>query len=135
VVELGCGEGGLPALLPPGSFCGYHGVDISEVAVSRARVRGMANCTFSAGRLEQWTAEPGMNLIVAEEVLYYLAPADRRALLARSLMALAPGGALIAVVHDAELHAGTLADVRAAGRVLLDRRQGGRCYLVIESAA
>ena len=129
VVELGCGEGGLAQLLPPGSFSSFYGIDISTVAIERARARNLAHCTFDAMALEDWGGDSNVNCLVAEEVLYYLSPPARSDVLKRCLASLAPEGLLLAIVHDSDRYAELMAEVRRSGIVKLDLIEGNRSYV------
>jgi trans-aconitate methyltransferase len=131
IVELGCAEGALAQLLPEGSFSSFHGIDISPVAIERARSRNLERCTFAAMRLEDWSGDRDVACIVAEEVLYYLTPADWRELLPRCLASVAPDGVLLAVVHDAVRYAALMDEVRQCGRIVLDSTEDGRCYVAV----
>lgn len=73
ILELGCGEGHHSAVLK--QVCSrLYGIDVSDLAVSRARTRN-PDCIFETGLIE----EAGMifpnthfDLVVASETLYYL---------------------------------------------------------------
>lgn len=72
ILDLGCGYGRLAELLGDGSFAAYVGIDISAVAVAHARARAAPNMRFEVRNLSTW--EPGecFDIIVFNEVLYYL---------------------------------------------------------------
>lgn len=135
LVELGCGEASVPRQLPAGAFSDYMGVDISDVAISRARAQtaeaGVRGCTFLRADIANWEGTRDATLILAEECLYYLDPSAMRSLLDRCLTSLAPGGSILAVVHDADKHARTLDICRQAGVVLAEEDAQGVRYVRI----
>lgn len=104
LVELGCGEGLLAAVLRPGTYSEYLGVDISEVAIERAKGRGLSNCTFVVGDLETWEGQPGSSMITIEECLYYLPHARQERLLKIALQSVAPDGAVLVAIHNKQKH-------------------------------
>jgi SAM-dependent methyltransferase len=79
VLELGCGEGHLTraALYSAKSVLG---IDISAVAIERARSRQPANATFLAADFMKIPFE-GFDVVTVIECLYYLSEEERAALL------------------------------------------------------
>jgi predicted TPR repeat methyltransferase len=127
-LELGCSEGAFTRLLAP-RCRSLVAVDISEIAVERARerLRGLDHVTCEVLQLPSEFPEGEFDLIVASDVLYYWPLADVVATLPRIEDALAPGGVLLALhyiprmgalingheVHDALLEHATLAHAHA----------------------
>lgn len=73
LLEIGCGEGFQSVYLS--EICDrLHGVDISPVAIKRARERcpGGSFTPTDIGRPRQVSIEAGSDLVVACEVLYYV---------------------------------------------------------------
>ncbi len=136
LVEFGCGEGELPHLLPTGSFSHYFGIDISDVAVRRAREwvleAGMSHCEFEQSDMSEWPGASGVSLILAEECLYYLKPEQIESLLARCGTSLMSEGKILVIVHSAEKHAKTLAACRRVCDVVNEREVDSRAYLVLK---
>src|SRR5262245_10627299 len=81
LVELACGGGGLPGAVKPGTFSEYLGIDISSVAIERARAKKIPNCRFEVGDLESWPGEKGASMITIEECIFYLPHAKQERLL------------------------------------------------------
>ena len=81
VLELGCGEGHLTGTVFAGAKR-VHGVDISEVAIERARAIGLPNATFETADFLGASVR-GYDVVTAIECLYYLAPADQDLFLAK----------------------------------------------------
>jgi SAM-dependent methyltransferase len=77
VLELGCGEGHLTRAV----FCSaasVSGVDISEIAIRRARARNLSNAIFENADFLT-TSFQGYDTITAIECLYYLNGEDQQA--------------------------------------------------------
>jgi trans-aconitate methyltransferase len=98
ILDLGCGEG----LLRPGiahlPYARYTGVALSAVAIERARADAAPRDRFEVGDAAGYVPATAPDVIVLNEMLYYLPDPDAsvRALLA----ALAPGGSLIVSIYD-----------------------------------
>jgi cyclopropane fatty-acyl-phospholipid synthase-like methyltransferase len=75
VLELGCGEGHLTQAIFGGA-ARVTGIDLSGVAIDRARARAIPNATFMAA---DFLSVPfkGFDVIAAIECLYYLTPEDQ----------------------------------------------------------
>ena len=74
ILDLGCGPGLLLDYLSPACFRSYLGVDLSEVAIARAKATWPADqCSFHQGSIEEFAQEEQYDVIVFNEVLYYLA--------------------------------------------------------------
>jgi SAM-dependent methyltransferase len=72
VLDVGCGTGGLCALLQPGDS--YIGIDISRTAVERASVIH-PNRTFEVASLESFSHEADpFDFVVLSEMLFYVDP-------------------------------------------------------------
>jgi 2-polyprenyl-3-methyl-5-hydroxy-6-metoxy-1,4-benzoquinol methylase len=99
VLDVGCGTGTLAALLQAVPGLAYTGIDVSDVALSRARARRLANARFVQGAMEDWIPAGRYHAIVFNEVLYYAA--SPLAVLARYVPALAPAGAFIVSIWRA----------------------------------
>lgn len=105
VVEFGCGEGHLALAVEPAAYSSWVGFDIARVAVERARQRaGSDRCRFEVLDCTAWPGASGVQLIVAEECLYYLRGADLRRFLERCRASLAPEGAMLVTFSRAGRH-------------------------------
>jgi SAM-dependent methyltransferase len=93
VLDVGCGEGILREHLGPGP---YTGIDVSAVAVERARAAADDRAEFHAADAEEWSpADPGtrFDAIVFNECVYYFTrPVDT---VRRYRQWLAPGGTVV----------------------------------------
>jgi SAM-dependent methyltransferase len=92
VLELGCGEGHLTASVFRDAS-EVRGIDISPVAVSRAKALSLANASFLASEflVVNFT---GYDVIAAIECIYYLAPDEQESFF-RKLTSEAAGKLLI----------------------------------------
>jgi len=99
VLDVGCGPGRLLDFLARGPLTAYTGLDISEEAV-RAAQKGQkfADATFLASTAEAYTPDRKFDLIIFNEVMFYLQ--DPRALLTRYHGYLNDGGQLLVSMMD-----------------------------------
>lgn len=100
VLDLGCGEGGDVLWLAARGWQAT-GIDISDVAVERARVSAVAegvDASFIDADLTDWSTDQRFDLIITSFLQSY-ADFDRLPLLAAALDLLKPGGELISVAH------------------------------------
>lgn len=93
VLDLGCGEGILQQRLGPENYKQYLGLDISQHAIDRARTRTDASTTFVCGAVEEYAPAQRFDVIVWNELLYYLH--DPLAVLERYHQYLEPGGIFV----------------------------------------
>jgi predicted TPR repeat methyltransferase len=75
VLELGCGEGHLTQSIFSETRM-VTGVDISEIAIERAKARNIQNARFENSDFLKISFD-GYDVITAIECLYYLAPEDQ----------------------------------------------------------
>jgi SAM-dependent methyltransferase len=77
VLELGCGEGHLTQSIFNSARL-VKGIDISDVAIDRARARNIPNASFQVSDFMK-ASFVGFDVIAAIECLYYLTPEDQEA--------------------------------------------------------
>lgn len=77
VLELGCGEGHLTQAIFSRTKS-TTGVDLSNIAIERAKARKMLNASFETADFLNVSFE-GYDVITAIECLYYLTPEDQTA--------------------------------------------------------
>jgi 2-polyprenyl-3-methyl-5-hydroxy-6-metoxy-1,4-benzoquinol methylase len=75
VLELGCGEGHLTRSIF-GSASSVTGIDISNVAIQRAKAAKIANARFETSDFLE-TSFAGYDVIAAIECVYYLSPGEQ----------------------------------------------------------
>ena len=138
LVDLGCGQGVLAALLlaaredyeqgrwppewpAPPRLAAVRGVDLRAGAIRAARTALGARARFEVGDVRR-VALPACDAIVLLDVLHYLASADQGRLLAACARTLDPRGVLIARVADAA--AGLRFALTLAGDALVTMARG-----------
>lgn len=100
ILDIGCGDGLLASRLL--DFNDYVGVDLSAVAVSRAQSRQIPNTTFIAAEAQNYDPDGTFDVIVFNEMLYYLEGPEKVVL--RLAQSLNPGGAAIVSIHRSPRH-------------------------------
>jgi 2-polyprenyl-6-hydroxyphenyl methylase/3-demethylubiquinone-9 3-methyltransferase len=93
VLDVGCGEGILAERLPRPPVERYVGVDFSPVAVELAKAKNLQQSDFVVGDAQVYTPSARFDLIVFNEVLYYLDRPEQA--LTALAAALEPDGAMI----------------------------------------
>lgn len=128
VLDLGCGEGGDVLWLAQQGWQA-SGVDISDVAIDRARARAAelgVEASFEVADLTSWQTPVRYDLIVTS-FLQSFDDFDRIPVLAAALDLLTPGGELISVAHGSAPsyaedispdHAARMVDARAEAKIL-----------------
>ena len=81
VLELGCGEGHLTQAIF-GDARAVTGIDLSDIAIERAKARNIPNARFENADFLSVSFN-GFDVIAAIECLYYLTPADQEAFFAK----------------------------------------------------
>lgn len=77
ILDLGCGSGSTANELDGSSYSDYTGVDISEVALDKARKRSEQNgrgekCRFVQGDVVTYTPDKHFDLILFRDSIYYI---------------------------------------------------------------
>jgi SAM-dependent methyltransferase len=80
ILDIGCGSGNTANELPFSAYCSYVGVDISEVALDKAR------------RWSEWNGRAGKNSFVQADFLKYLPDQQFDVILFRESLYLVPLG-------------------------------------------
>jgi 2-polyprenyl-3-methyl-5-hydroxy-6-metoxy-1,4-benzoquinol methylase len=105
LLEIGCGEGLLPERLGPAGYSRYMGIDLSTVAVERARVRDLPHASFVAADASEFEPDGCFDLVVFHEVLEYMD--DPGAVVRRYEQWVAPGGWFVVSQYDSPDNART----------------------------
>jgi 2-polyprenyl-3-methyl-5-hydroxy-6-metoxy-1,4-benzoquinol methylase len=124
ILDLGCGTtANLP--LTPGRFRHYHGVDISEKAIERARQLGRAAATYETADILTYVPRKAYDVILLREVIYYL-PLAKVAQLLRGLSAfLTPNGVILIQIWAGDKNSGLLGAMKASDLpVMLEKTLG-----------
>ena len=142
VLDLGCGtSANLPLIA--GRYRHYHGVDISQRAIERARALGRPDTSFETADIFTYAPAEQYNAILLREVLYYF-PAEKASELLRRVARFleADGKVFVQVWHGAKsLHTTPTQFtnlLRNSGLEVLaerswsapDGRPGGLCFVL-----
>jgi len=103
VLDLGCGQGLLGALLATAGMHGsyqYSGIDLSARDIARARAASRPEDQFSVGDIRAIDFGEA-DAVVILDVLHYVAPEEQLDVLRRVRAALLRGGTLLLRVADA----------------------------------
>lgn len=104
LLDLGCGQGLLAALLSAAAtphLSGYHGIELMDRDVARARQALGEACGVICGDIRSAPYGPA-DVVVVLDVLHYMAVADQAQVLARIRESLSPGGLLLLRIGDAD---------------------------------
>jgi 2-polyprenyl-3-methyl-5-hydroxy-6-metoxy-1,4-benzoquinol methylase len=96
VLDVGCGEGILQQKLKPFAYRYYVGIDISEIAIASAMTHADDRSTFIRADLTTFASSQKFDLIVFNEILYYLA--DPLSVIERFSRSLEPDGLMVASI-------------------------------------
>lgn len=100
ILDLGCGTGVLERALASGpGYRRYHGVDLSAVALSRARRQASLRARFTHADLTDFDAHPKpFDRVILNEVLYYVEAPET--VLERALSWVVADGSVIVSMVD-----------------------------------
>ena len=94
ILDLGCGaSANLP--LAPGTYRHYHGVDISDKAIERARALGRADTSYDTADILTYVPKEAYDAILLREVVGHLPLAKISGLLRRLSGFLTPDGVIM----------------------------------------
>jgi SAM-dependent methyltransferase len=113
ILDLGCGTSvNLP--LTPGAYRRYHGVDISDKAIKRARLTGRPDATYETADILSYAPPEAVDAILLREVIYYLPLAKISGFLTRLSGFLAPGGVILIQIWADERNPDLIAAIEAS---------------------
>ncbi len=96
LLEIGCAFGTLSALLL--ERCDrLTGIDVSKVAIERARDRQLPGASFVCGEIPRDWPKGTVNAVVLSEILYFLSPEEIRITARLAARALPEGGTCLLV--------------------------------------
>ena len=72
ILDLGCGYGALNSYLQPQFYSSFLGIDLSSIAIQRAKNANYTNSEFISADIHQFQAKQKFDIIIFNEVLYYL---------------------------------------------------------------
>jgi trans-aconitate methyltransferase len=133
ILDLGCGTSvNLP--LTPGRYRHYHGVDISAIAIERARALGRPDTSFETADILTYQTHERYDAILLREVIYCFAADKVAGLLLHLSGFLEPGGKIFVQVWDAYARSKYTAVVRDCGLRVLEERartEGGAGIVIV----
>jgi 2-polyprenyl-6-hydroxyphenyl methylase/3-demethylubiquinone-9 3-methyltransferase len=105
VLDLGCGSGNTACELNSTAYEEYLGVDISDVALEKAKARCKAlnldgKTAFAAGDIASFVPTKKYDVILFRESIYYVPKSRINSMLDRYLQFLRPEGVVIIRLHD-----------------------------------
>lgn len=100
VLDLGCGSGNTANELPADAYGKYVGIDISDVAISKATKRTeqnarLAKCSFFQGDISSYVPTQQFDLILFRDSMYYVSRNKVKSALVRFSRYLKPDGVFI----------------------------------------
>jgi SAM-dependent methyltransferase len=105
ILDLGCGSGSTANELEGNSYSEYTGVDISEVAITKAQIRTEANgkahkCRFLQGDVTTYEPTKQFDVILFRDSIYYVRRTQIKATLMRYSQWLRESGVFIVRIWD-----------------------------------
>jgi SAM-dependent methyltransferase len=135
ILDLGCGAGNTENELNVSKYSEYTGVDISDVAIARAKSR-----TDTSGRADKnhyvcadilnYVPAGRFDVILFRDSLYYLAPSAIKEAIKRYASFLAVDGVFIARLYDAAGRRHAVMEI-IAQEALVVERSGGAPVVVV----
>ncbi|WP_380784343.1 class I SAM-dependent methyltransferase [Sphingomonas sp. R86520] len=116
ILDVGCGEGTLLKALRDLPYRTYRGIDLSPVAIERARASAGPRDSFEAVGADVLTPDEAPDIIIFNEVLYYLKDVEQ--LVSRYLSMLGPEGIAIVSVHVRRRHNHIWRSLGRVGRIV-----------------
>ena len=100
ILDLGCGaSANLP--LMPGTYRRYHGVDISEKAIEKARSLGRVDASYETADILAYVPKEAYDAILLSEVVGHLPTAEISGFLRRLSGFLTPAGVILVQIWQA----------------------------------
>jgi SAM-dependent methyltransferase len=105
ILDLGCGTGNTASELAADAYRDYTGVDISGIAIDKARKRTAENgraskSGFFKADVSSFVPSQHYDVILFRESLYYFPPGKIRSVLSRYSKFVRPGGVFIVRLFD-----------------------------------
>lgn len=114
ILDLGCGaSANLPLL--PGTYRHYHGVDISEKAIERARALGRVDTSYETADILSYVPKETYDAIVLSEVLGHLPEAKISGFLRRLSGFLTSDGVILIQIWAGGMNPGLTTAIEGSG--------------------
>ena len=126
VLDLGCGSGNTGSELAGEHYSQYFGVDISDVAVEKARARaarlGRAEKNaYAQGDIAEFRPQGTFDVILFRESIWYIPLHKLSDVLARYRQHLKPDGIFLVRIYDRNLKADIVSLLRSSFTVVEER--------------
>jgi len=138
ILDLGCGaSANLP--LVPGTYRHYHGVDISEKAIKRARALGRIDTSYENADILTYVPRQTYDVILLSEVLGHLPEAKISGFLRRLSGFLTSDGVILVQIWAGGMNPGLTAAIEGSGLPMVQETNAepdaGRPRKIVEQNA
>lgn len=99
ILALGCGEGILLEHLKDNSYTSFVGMDFSSVSIKKAKQINIKNAEFVCADIHNYTPDGQFDVIVFNEIFYYIHESNKTEVLNRMLEHLKPGGIMLVSIY------------------------------------
>lgn len=99
ILDLGCGEGVLNEKIPHLDYSYFLGVDYSDVSVEKAKEKNFENAEFECADIHKFIPKRKFDIIVFNEVFYYVHEKERDTVLQRMIDHLEEDGIIITSMY------------------------------------
>ncbi len=136
ILDLGCGAGNTGNELAGGCYRDYVGVDISDVAVEKARERTLkagrnGKNQYLQGDVVLFEPQKSFDVILFRESIWYIPKRRLLEVLARYRKHLKPGGVFLARIYDRNLRADVVDLLRSRTQIVEERALPGARDIVL----
>ena len=134
ILILGCGTASIVSHLNRDTFEYLLGVDLSPVAIAKARDRcGNEKIHFQVGDMLEYHCQRKQDVILFPESIYYITSTQGESLLKRLSQHLTIGGRIIITIYDPKRHMNIIAMIRRGFRAHLKEETipgTGQCLMI-----
>lgn len=99
ILDLGCGEGVLNEKIPHLDYSYFLGIDYSDVSVEKAKEKNFENAEFECADIHTFVPKRKFDIIVFNEVFYYVHEKERDTVLQRMIDHLEDDGIIITSMY------------------------------------
>lgn len=100
ILDLGCGEGILNEHLKDFNFEHFLGVDFSKVSINMAKQKKFKNSDFLVADIHHYTPHLKFDIIIFNEIFYYVYDSEKARVLSTILDSLKNGGIIITSIFN-----------------------------------
>ena len=104
ILDLGCGEGVLNEKIPHVDYSYFLGIDFSGVSIEKAKEKKFENAEFECADVHKFMPKRKFDVIVFNEVFYYIHETERANVLNRMIEHLENDGIIIASMYREAPH-------------------------------